>query len=119
MERNVGHGAYLLPHYLKMDLSTDQLSCCMKLNPRVKPNSFRFMGVFGVCARITALGRSKHVHGHVLSFGMESDVIMESAIIGIYAECEEMDGALKLFTDMTIKTLMKWNDKWVCPKRKH
>ncbi|KAF3794709.1 Pentatricopeptide repeat-containing protein [Nymphaea thermarum] len=75
----------------------------------IKPNSFIFVGVLGACARMAALDRGKQVHGHVLSFGMELDVITGSAIIDMYAKCGEMDSALKLFSDLNNKDVVPWN----------
>ncbi|XP_058080650.1 pentatricopeptide repeat-containing protein At2g13600-like [Magnolia sinica] len=74
-----------------------------------KPNSFTFGGLLNACAYTNAFERGKQYHGLVLKFGLESDVVVGSAIVDMYSKCGEMDDASRLFHGMPERDLISWN----------
>ncbi|XP_010273363.1 PREDICTED: pentatricopeptide repeat-containing protein At2g13600-like [Nelumbo nucifera] len=75
----------------------------------VEPNSFTLGGLLNTCANSNAFERGKRFHGLVLKFGLESDVIVGSAIVDMYSKCGEMNDALRVFQIMPERDIASWN----------
>ncbi|KAE8667579.1 Vesicle transport v-SNARE family protein [Hibiscus syriacus] len=54
------------------------------------------------------MGRSVHVYG-LKMMGMEMDIMVETAILDIYAKCGRGDTAIKVFKCMPQRNVMAWN----------
>ncbi len=52
-----------------------------------------FIGVLNACASIMELEEGRHVHEQIVQCGFESDVIMGSSLIDMYAKCGSIDHA--------------------------
>ncbi|KAL5987687.1 hypothetical protein ACLOJK_035437 [Asimina triloba] len=75
----------------------------------VKPNSFTFGGLLNACASAGSLARGKRYHGLVLKFGLETDVVLGSAMVDMYSKNGELDSALRLFCAMPERDIVCWN----------
>jgi len=59
-----------------------------------------FIGVLNACASIMALEEGRHVHEQIVQHGFESDVIVGSSLIDMYAKCGSIDHAQGPFNRM-------------------
>jgi len=53
----------------------------------VQPNSFTFMAVLNVCASVVAIKEGRYVHEQIIQSGWDSDVLLGSSSMDIYATC--------------------------------
>jgi hypothetical protein len=58
------------------------------------------IGVLNACASIMALEEGRHVHEQIVQRGFESDVIVGSSLIDMYAKCGSIDHAQSPFNRM-------------------
>lgn len=56
--------------------------------------------VLVVSAELAALQQGKEVHAHFIQSRFGSGVIMGSALVDMYANCEDVEDALKVFEKM-------------------
>lgn len=68
-----------------------------------------FGTVLRACAGLVALKPGKEMHCQYLKRGGWRDVIVESALIDLYAKCGCFDYAYSIFTKMQVKNLITWN----------
>ncbi|KAF8396221.1 hypothetical protein HHK36_017835 [Tetracentron sinense] len=75
----------------------------------LEPNSFTFGGLLCAFASANAFERGKQFHGLVLKFGLETNVVVGSAIVDMYTKCGEMNDALGFFERMPERDIVSWN----------
>ncbi|XP_064984032.1 pentatricopeptide repeat-containing protein At1g03540-like [Musa acuminata AAA Group] len=92
---------------------------CQGKNYRAVLNLFRVMDkgddhysfgtVLRACAGLAAIREGKELHCKYLRMGGWRDVVVESALIDLYAKCGLIDYAYHLFTKIFIRNLITWN----------
>ncbi|MQL90998.1 hypothetical protein Taro_023608 [Colocasia esculenta] len=73
------------------------------------PNSFIFGSLIGSFAGTSSVDSGKQFHALVLKFGLESDVVVGSAIIDSYSKCGCINEACKVFWSLPHKDIACWN----------
>lgn len=73
------------------------------------PNKHTFLNILAVCATQTSLPRGKTVHAYILSNGLVSDLVLETAIVNMYGKCRSVDDAKKMFDSMLQRNVISWN----------
>ncbi|KAG9443641.1 hypothetical protein H6P81_014981 [Aristolochia fimbriata] len=75
----------------------------------IHPNSFTFGGLFSTCASSNSFEKGKEYHGLAIKYGLESDVVVGSAIVDMYSKCGEMQHAKEFFQRMPERDIVSWN----------
>jgi pentatricopeptide repeat protein len=75
----------------------------------VEPNHVTFVAVLNACASVMALEEGRHVHEEIIQCGFESDVIVGSSLIDMYAKCDSIDDAQSVFNRMPTRNVVSWN----------
>eukprot|EP01018_Ginkgo_biloba_P030203 Gb_04430 [translate_table: standard] len=75
----------------------------------MEPDKYTFPSVLKACGGISALQQGKKIHNHIIKRGIESDVVVASALVGMYAKCGSMDSARHLFDTMSHRDVAAWN----------
>eukprot|EP01018_Ginkgo_biloba_P015578 Gb_31319 [translate_table: standard] len=75
----------------------------------VQPNSKTFAGVLPACTNLAALEQGIKIHEDIIRSGFESDVFVESALVGMYAKCGSIEKARDVFDKMHQRDLVSWN----------
>lgn len=70
---------------------------------------YSFGTVLRACSGLAAEKLGKEVHGQYLKRGGWRDVVVESALVDLYAKCGCVDFAHRIFLDMSVKNLISWN----------
>ncbi|KAG6661390.1 pentatricopeptide repeat-containing protein At1g03540 [Carya illinoinensis] len=68
-----------------------------------------FGTVLRACAGLAAVRLGKEVHCQYMKRGGWGDVIVESALVGLYAKCGYISFAFGIFMQMPVKNLITWN----------
>lgn len=68
-------------------------------NTGIRPNQVTVVSLLSLCAEVGALNLGKWVHAYMEKQGVESDIILKTALIDMYAKCGEIDRAHRLFTE--------------------
>jgi pentatricopeptide repeat protein len=75
----------------------------------IKPNSVTMVSVLPACAELLALEQGKQIHGYVIRSGFESNVVVGTALVDMYAKCGNVNIAHKLFERMPHGNVVTWN----------
>ncbi|KDP24179.1 hypothetical protein JCGZ_25836 [Jatropha curcas] len=70
---------------------------------------YSFGTVLRACSGLAAIRQGKEVHGQYVRRGGWRDVIVESALVDLYAKCGCIDFAHRIFSKMSVRNLITWN----------
>ncbi|XWS68597.1 hypothetical protein CRYUN_Cryun04dG0104100 [Craigia yunnanensis] len=74
-----------------------------------KADLYCFGTILRACAGLAAVRQGKEVHCQYVRRGGWRDVIVESAIVDLYAKCGCIDFAHRIFVQMSNRNLITWN----------
>ncbi|KAL6984754.1 hypothetical protein U1Q18_018136, partial [Sarracenia purpurea var. burkii] len=75
----------------------------------VKPDSFTISSVVSSCARLSSLYYGQVIHGKAAHMGVESDLLVSSALVDMYSKCGETKDAWVVFSMMPLRNFVSWN----------
>nr|KYP32277.1 Putative pentatricopeptide repeat-containing protein At3g23330 family [Cajanus cajan] len=70
----------------------------------VTPTNFTFPFVLKACSALQAIQVGRQIHDHVLTLGLQTDVYVSTALLDMYAKCENLFDAQTIFDSMKIST---------------
>ncbi|KAF6167663.1 hypothetical protein GIB67_031246 [Kingdonia uniflora] len=70
---------------------------------------YSFGTVLRACAGLAAVRQGKEVHCQYLRRGGWRDVIVESALVDLYAKCGVIDYTQRLFAEVRVRNVITWN----------
>eukprot|EP00250_Pteridium_aquilinum_P012535 c20785_g1_i1 orf=2-1984(-) len=78
------------------------------LNEGVIPNLITYATIASVCAH-NALSTCKNMHTHILSSGLQDNIVVATALINMYGKSGSLENALLLFDNMKEQNVVSWN----------
>eukprot|EP01018_Ginkgo_biloba_P011802 Gb_29543 [translate_table: standard] len=75
----------------------------------VEPNSITMVSLLPALAYLAALQQGKWIHGYIIRSGFESDVIIGTALIDMYAKCGSIKIARGVFDKMPERDVVSWS----------
>lgn len=75
----------------------------------IKPNNFTFPFLFIACANLLEINHGRAAHSSVIKVGLSNDSHTSHSLITMYARCNELGYARKVFDEITEKDLVSWN----------
>lgn len=73
------------------------------------PNEATFASILCACANLEALTKGKHIHINIICSGLESDVVLSTALVNMYGRCGSLMYALDMFYNMAERNVVSWN----------
>ncbi|XP_021717394.1 pentatricopeptide repeat-containing protein At1g03540-like [Chenopodium quinoa] len=73
------------------------------------PDLYSFGTLIRACAGLAAVRQGREVHCQYIRKGRMGHVIVESALVDLYAKCGCIDYAQRLFMQMPTRNLISWN----------
>ncbi|KAG9451327.1 hypothetical protein H6P81_011292 [Aristolochia fimbriata] len=73
------------------------------------PDDYTFPSLIKACTGAKALEEGKQVHSLVVRLGLQQNVYVCPTLINLYAECEEVNGARRLFDQMETRCVVSYN----------
>lgn len=74
-----------------------------------RPNSVTVASILSACASLNFLSHGRCLHGWAMRQKLESDVIVETALIDMYAKCNHVDLSFRVFLKTSAKRTAPWN----------
>ncbi|XVE99105.1 hypothetical protein REPUB_Repub03eG0168000 [Reevesia pubescens] len=74
-----------------------------------KPNLYTYSSILSVCSDVPAIEWGKQTHCCIIKPAFDSNVVVGSALIDMYAKCGILNAARKVFDYLTSKNLVSWN----------
>ncbi|XP_019416010.1 PREDICTED: pentatricopeptide repeat-containing protein At2g29760, chloroplastic-like [Lupinus angustifolius] len=75
----------------------------------VSPDDFTFCAVFKACSRLRALLEAQQVHAKAVKCGLMSSELVENTLIHVYAACDAVEVARRVFDKMPERGIVAWN----------
>lgn len=75
----------------------------------VKPNNVTLMGMLRACASVGALEQGKVIHEHVIKCNLQNDVLVESNLMDMYAQCNSLADACEVYEKSAKREVVSWN----------
>ncbi|KAJ7259930.1 hypothetical protein O6H91_Y408800 [Diphasiastrum complanatum] len=73
------------------------------------PDKVLFVPLLKACARLAALEQGRQLHSDIIRRGFQSDVIVGSTLVNMYAKCGCTEDARELFDNMSERNVVSWN----------
>eukprot|EP01018_Ginkgo_biloba_P036700 Gb_40432 [translate_table: standard] len=109
-KRNVVSWTAMIAGYAQNGQANEALTLFSQMNmAEIKPNSVTMGSVLLGCAHLAALQQGKWMHGYVVRNGFESDVVVGTALIDMYAKCGSVETARRLFDLMSERDVVSWS----------
>ncbi|XP_058083531.1 pentatricopeptide repeat-containing protein At4g21065-like [Magnolia sinica] len=78
-------------------------------NAKIKPNEVTMVNLLSLCVEAGALDLGKWIHACIDKQGIESDVVLATALIDMYAKCGDIDVAYGIFVTAPHRDVCMWN----------
>ncbi|KAJ7540216.1 hypothetical protein O6H91_10G005600 [Diphasiastrum complanatum] len=72
------------------------------------PDKVLLVLLLKACARLAALEQGRQLHSHIIKRGFQSDVIVGSTLVNMYAKCGCTEDARELFDNMSERDVVSW-----------
>ncbi|XP_058106336.1 pentatricopeptide repeat-containing protein At1g08070, chloroplastic-like [Magnolia sinica] len=76
---------------------------------KIRPDEVTLVCVLSACAQTGALDQGKYIHLLIERCGINEDVMLETALVDMYAKCGRIDFALQVFDKMRVRNVFAWN----------
>ncbi|XP_065853372.1 pentatricopeptide repeat-containing protein At3g26540 [Euphorbia lathyris] len=74
-----------------------------------QPNEITFASVLGSCGDVLEFSFARQIHGLVVKYGFNRNVILGSALVDVYGKCNAMNEALSMFDEIENCNDVTWN----------
>ncbi|GAV63272.1 PPR domain-containing protein/PPR_2 domain-containing protein [Cephalotus follicularis] len=73
------------------------------------PNIYTYSSILSICSDLSTIEWGKQMHCRIIKPGFDSNVVIGSTLIDMYAKCGRLSDARKVFDNLTSKNLVSWN----------
>ncbi|XP_054822406.1 pentatricopeptide repeat-containing protein At3g05340 isoform X2 [Prosopis cineraria] len=98
-ERNVITWTAVMSGLVQNEFYADSLKLFaqMRCSRSVIPNSLTYLSSLMACSGLQALDEGRKIHSLLWKLGMQSDLLIESALMDLYSKCGCLEAAWKIF----------------------
>ncbi|XP_059063472.1 pentatricopeptide repeat-containing protein At5g39350 [Cryptomeria japonica] len=108
-ERNVISWNIMIAGYAQNGQADESLFIFHEMQfSAIKPHAVTMISVIFVCARLASLQQGSCFHAYIIKCGFDSNDILETTLIDMYAKCGRVDFALQTFQKMSCKNVVAW-----------
>lgn len=75
----------------------------------VESNQFTFPSILKACSAVSAQCFGEQVHGCIVRSGFETNLYVQSALVGMYAKCGDLNNAKRILESMEVDDVISWN----------
>eukprot|EP01018_Ginkgo_biloba_P025036 Gb_28343 [translate_table: standard] len=75
----------------------------------VKIDQYTLSSILRVCAGLVALEHGKQVHARIVKSGFVLEIVLETALVDMYAKCGSIEDASLVFDEMSLRDVVSWN----------
>lgn len=109
-ERDVVTWTTMINGYIVNGDARSALALCWPMQvDGVRPNSITIASLLLACGSLCSSKYGRCLHGWSIRQKVESDVIVETALIDMYAKCKNIDLCFRVFDKTTERRTVPWN----------
>lgn len=102
--------SFMIARLAQSDQSKEAIELfCRMRQAFVIPNEFTFASILQATATMGNLDFGMQIHGHIVKFGLDSNVFVSNAIMDVYAKCGRIDNSMEMFVELKDKNDVSWN----------
>lgn len=103
------HGLQWLQGYTESGHGEEALALFAEMRQAaMKPDRSAFASIVRACSGLVALEQGKQIHVDIIKGAFRSDMILQNALIDMYAKCGIMEDANRVFCKMSERNLISW-----------
>ncbi|KAL4557415.1 hypothetical protein LXL04_035592 [Taraxacum kok-saghyz] len=72
-------------------------------------NLYSYSSILNICGDLPAVEWGKQTHGCIMRLGFDSNVVVGTALIDMYAKCGRLSNARVIFDNFNSKNIVSWN----------
>eukprot|EP01018_Ginkgo_biloba_P003193 Gb_13221 [translate_table: standard] len=100
----------MIAAYTRHGISEEALALFHQMQQTgIQPDQFTFATVLPACANVACLEQGMEIHEEITRRGFQSNVIVESALVDMYAKCGSIEKARDVFDKMHRPDVVSWN----------
>ncbi|CAN0842375.1 Pentatricopeptide repeat-containing protein At3g03580, partial [Linum grandiflorum] len=99
----------LISAYIQNSSYSEGLKVFKLMVKEFKPDSITCAMILSISAKAVDLDLGKQIHCASVKSGFDSDLVVQNALLDLYAKCWRMDDALEAFTSMAVRNVISWN----------
>ncbi|KAJ7549908.1 hypothetical protein O6H91_07G074400 [Diphasiastrum complanatum] len=108
-ERDVVSWNAMIAGYAQNGLGKEALALYEQMKQEgMQPNDVTFVLLLKACASLAALEQGKQLHSDMIRRGFQSDVVVGSTLVDMYAKCGCTEDARELFDNMSERNVVSW-----------
>ncbi|KAJ7552718.1 hypothetical protein O6H91_06G066700 [Diphasiastrum complanatum] len=108
-ERDVVSWNAMIAGYAQNGLGKDALALYEQMKQEgMQPNNVTVVFLLKACTSLAALEKGKQLHSEIIKRGFESDVVVGSTLVNMYAKCGCTEDARELFDNMSERDVVSW-----------
>ncbi|CAD6224491.1 unnamed protein product [Miscanthus lutarioriparius] len=101
---------YLITGYVQNDMPAESLGLLPDmLRARFKPSGFTFTSLLKAAGTCGGHGIGEQMHALAVKYNWDEDVYVGSALLDMYARCQQMDMAIRVFDRLDSRNEVSWN----------
>ncbi|KAI5070843.1 hypothetical protein GOP47_0015186 [Adiantum capillus-veneris] len=71
-------------------------------------NKWIFLCIIKACSNLQLFEQGLHVHIHIIHFGLDSDIVLSTTLVDMYAKCGHLEAAHKVFSGCPCADSVLW-----------
>ncbi|KAJ7540610.1 hypothetical protein O6H91_10G022900 [Diphasiastrum complanatum] len=108
-ERDVVSWNAMIAGYAQNGLGKEALALYEQMKQEgVQPDNVTFVLLLKACASLGALEQGKQLHSDIIKRGFQSNVIVGSTLVDMYAKCGCTEDSRELFNNMRERDVVSW-----------
>jgi pentatricopeptide repeat protein len=109
--RNVISWSAMISGYVNQGLHNEALTCYEQMRSEgISPNSVTFIYILKAYGETGSLEKGKKIHEEILRLGfLEKDIILVTALAGMYAKCGALGKAQELLERLPVQDTVSWS----------
>ncbi|KAJ7524559.1 hypothetical protein O6H91_17G011300 [Diphasiastrum complanatum] len=108
-ERNAVSWNAMIAGYAQNGLGKEALALYEQMKQEgMQPDNVTFVLLLKACASLAALEQGKQLHSDIIKRGFQSDVIVGSTLVDMYAKCGCTEDAREVFNNMSERDVVSW-----------
>lgn len=109
-ERDVITWTTMISGYISNDNAKSAMALCWPMQHcGIKPNSVTLSSLLSACGSLYLPTHGRCLHGWAIRQKLECDVVVETALMDMYAKCKDIDHSFRVFAKTTKKRTVPWN----------
>jgi pentatricopeptide repeat protein len=109
-QRNVCSWTVMIAAYARHGFPEEALILFHRMKrTETQPNHFTFASVLAACANLASLEQGMDIHKEIIRGGFQSDVVLMSALVGMYAKCASIKTARDVFDKIPKPDAVSWS----------